>query len=82
MHGVWRHSDDAATPAHLASVYCLCTGTVPPADAKDADQRPCAAFEKLGRMSYLKLRGRGDVFEAECLAVVPPLKRAKSVKKK
>ena len=75
VHGVWRHSGDDATPASLGSVYCLCTGTTPPVDRAAKDQRSCGEFHKLGRMSYLSLRGRGDEFAAECLNVEPPPKR-------
>ena len=73
MHGVWRHSADADVT--LASVYCLCTGTEAPVDRDAKDQRACGEFHKLGRMSYLRLRGRGDEFEAACLDVEPPPKR-------
>ncbi len=76
VHGVWRHSDDDATPASLEAIICRCTGTTPPVDRAAKDQRSCSEFHKLGRMSYLSLRGRGDEFEAECLKVEPPPKRA------
>ena len=64
----------------LASIYVLCVGTEPPSDVAEEDQRPCSEFHKLGRMSYLRLRGRGDAFETECLDVELPPKRAPSAK--
>ena len=78
MYPVTRYTGDVA---RLSSIYVLCIGTEPPTDSADEDQRPCSKFEKLGRMSYLKLRGRGDAFQTECLDVELPAKRALAVKK-
>ena len=78
MSAVWTFSADATQPAYLSQIYCKCKADVPPVDKTNKEQHTCADRKKFpsGRQSYLKLRGRGDAFEAACLAVEPPLKKA------
>ncbi len=76
---VIRYTGDVAT---LDSIRVYCIGTGLPINGDDEDQRPCSEFGTLGRKTSLKLRGRGDAFEKECLAVeLPAAKRAAAVKK-
>ncbi len=73
MTPLTSYTGDVAT---LEGVRVYCTGTGLP--IRDKNQLPCIKFGKLGRKTTLKLHGRGDAFEKECLAVELPAKRAKA----